>query len=243
MKAHPGYAHINRIRDYDANTKCIVLDAHECDWCEYEYTYVRDPATGVWSMPSHMAREFADILRQLCMAVHYCNWMGVAHCDIKPQNVLCDQDYSKCEVSNSFPKSPALSAAHCVTLGVTFGSTMTSPPKAGDALSGRLRHVHATGREAPWAHQNLRAAGAFPQSHCKTAPPLYSHVVLLCLNPFLKQDLAVSDYYSVAMTALAMTTHQVSNSYSKSYTPQSHHCPPLVPPLRRAAAIPKATHH
>ena len=99
MKAHPGYAHINRIRDYDANTKCIVLDAHDCDWCEYEYTYVRDPATNVWSMPSHMAREFVDILRQLCMAVHYCNWMGVAHCDIKPQNVLCDQDYSKCEVT------------------------------------------------------------------------------------------------------------------------------------------------
>ena len=77
--------------------------------------------------------------------------------------------------------------------------------------------MHATGREAPWAHQDLRAAGAFPQSHGKN--PLHSHVVLLCLNPFLKQDLAVSDYYSVAMTALAMTTHQVSNSFPKSYTP------------------------
>ncbi|KAG5549770.1 hypothetical protein RHGRI_014918 [Rhododendron griersonianum] len=89
LSGHPNVLQIHKVYD-DEDYLHIITDL-----CDSPDLYTRLAAGGKFSEP-----DAASILQQLVSAVAYCHRVGVAHRDIKPDNVLFDSRYNKVKLAD-----------------------------------------------------------------------------------------------------------------------------------------------
>jgi serine/threonine protein kinase len=84
MLAHPGYPFVHHMLHYDPSIPLII--SPPCDGTIADFmSYIDNPLKMRNGGPSPL---WLQIARQLILAVSYVHSLGMAHCDIKPSNIL-----------------------------------------------------------------------------------------------------------------------------------------------------------